>query len=132
MNKTFSKYAGVDLFRDYLLLTNPASKNPLFSKTGRRMFPKWNVEISDVQWDITAASLKQRIHTAYLLGWVHAVLGVAMSVPVVTSFESTKISYIVGIVVGNILLNGYPILVQIQIHDRCMKILKRKSKKPHA
>lgn len=93
---------GVRFYFDWILPTNPVTKNPLF-----RLIYKKN-------W-ITKISPTERLNFCYGFIAVHLFLGVFLPSDSIFYWE-------------NILANIYPILVQIYIGVRCYRIIKKRYK----
>lgn len=98
--------SGAKLYLDWLLITNPASKNPVI-----KFFWGW-AELSYTAWTPT-----NRLQLAWVAGWLHF------------CFASMEIIGSGRVSITNILVNIYPVFVQIYIGYRCHKVIKRKSKR---
>ncbi len=112
----------VDLYRNYLLPTNPASRNPIIQKLKRKVEERCDIIISyNITFDND--SLRRRIATAYLLGWTHWLLSILYSL-----LPNHDITSPVNISV-HLFANAYPILVQLQTRNRLRKVLNKRLSK---
>lgn len=96
---------GGKLYLDYILLTNEKSKNPLI----KILFPKLN----DWNW-----RYKSRLKFAYTAGTAHVLFAIFMF----------TIGLEFSVIIINILVNIYPIIVQLYIGVRCWKIIQGRKK----
>jgi hypothetical protein len=95
-------YTGTKLFMDYILITNPISKNPLVKYIYGFMKKAY-----------TATDYKERLIDAKILTVIH-LLGIGIYILLDVNW------------IANIIFNVYPILVQLYIGYRCYKIIKFK------
>lgn len=95
---------GGRLYMNWILPTNPASKNPLI----RKVFG-WNKEA------YCGFNYKTRLKFSYIYGIIHLIGAIALFL--LGKFFSLE----------NILVNLYPIIVQIYIGTRCWNIKKLRS-----
>jgi hypothetical protein len=123
MNKKFYRHSWADFFEKYLLPTNPSSRTRIFaylakkraSKDGLSLWMEWPIDIK----------LKKRIQSAdryirsHILWWV---MHQMITIPI---FSSSIEIWMVSTFV-NLLINGYPILVQMNIRDRCSNVIQYK------
>jgi hypothetical protein len=91
--------SGGKLYLDYILITNPISKNPLI-----KFIYGWSREV------YSAKNYKRRYITAYAYSGIHIV---CLNINLITGNMWT---------LSNILVNLYPILVNIYIGYRCWRI----------
>lgn len=108
-----TKYTGVDFYEHYILPTNRASKNPLWKNFWR---PFWKT-----MQDNTAESLQERINKAYIFGWAHTVL---LLVAAIKSSQGEIMD--VSDLIGQLLINIYPIFVQLKIRNRITRVLEHR------
>lgn len=127
MDKAFYKYVWAKFYKDYLLPTNPSSKNPFFRELLDRS-DGYSIK-TDNGLILDEWKLRKRIQSAYRNWWIHAVCWVLQGGIWLVSLNDGMIRVAVIVLVTNILINIYPILVQKEIHDRCIKILEGRSKK---
>jgi len=105
MNKNFFILCGGKFYLEWLLPTNWSSKNPFI----KSLHLKNNVEN---RYEI-AKSLRSRLDFAYFAGTVH----VFASLPMLFG-----INYWTFLL--NLFINIYPVIVQIYIGSRCVRLLK--------
>jgi hypothetical protein len=98
--------SGTKFYFEWLLITNPVSKNPAI-----KLFWGWAKE------SYTAKDPSTRLRLAWGLGLVHMWLGVGFA-----AIDG-------GIELTNLLVNFYPIFVQIYIGYRCWSVIIRKKKR---
>lgn len=98
MLEWFFILSGTKFYLNWILPTNPASKNPLFKKF-------WTGKLVNF-------TPRRRIKFAYLYGGIHLVGVVPMYLVLGTFFS-----------VPNVLINLYPIMVQIYVFIRCSRVL---------
>jgi hypothetical protein len=93
---------GGKIYMDWLLITNSSSKNPLI---------KWVTTFLRLDYSINKRwKLKTRYVGTYILSGLH-IVGFIL-------FVHNNIS-----IVENILINVYPVWVQVYIGDRCKRIM---------
>ncbi len=95
---------------DWLLVTNPSSKNILISSYLKKFPLRWRIRISKN----TRSAIRQRYDGAIKFGLVHIAGAIFMSayLPVTPLF-----------ILINILGNVYPVIVQLYVGIRCYQIL---------
>jgi hypothetical protein len=95
---------GGKFYLDWLLITNPTSKNPIFRFL-------WGKNIHIWMWEY-----KRRMSFCFIFGGIHIFYNI-ISIPPNQFFT-----------ISNILVNVYPIIVQLYIYYRCHIIIKTRSK----
>lgn len=90
---------GGKIYLDYILITNPTSRNPLIKKLWGWMKDEY-----------TAKRDNTRYINSYIWGGIHVVL---LTVNIIAGSMWS---------IGNILANVYPIIVQLYIGYRCYRI----------
>jgi hypothetical protein len=100
--------SGAQFYMDWLLPTNPISKNPLI-----RLLWGWNKEA------YTAYNYRTRFCFAIVAGLIHAV----------AFFPVFFMTYQHVPFWMQMLFNGYPTIVQIYVGTRCWQLMRRKKKR---
>lgn len=95
---------GTKFYLDWILITNPTSKNPII-----RFF------YNSLKNEYTATNYKKRYNSCYVLGTIHVIFFFLLF-----WLDGWTISLI------NLLVNVYPIFVQFFIGYRLRKIIKHK------
>jgi len=90
---------GGKLYLDYILITNPTSRNPII-----KLLYGW------MRKAYTASNYTNRYYQALVLGTVHLIGFIWYSI------TGNMVS------VGNILVNVYPIIVQAYVGYRCWRV----------
>lgn len=115
MKKDIYDYLGVGFFEDYILPTNPSSKNLLFKKIYLKLNARW--------W-LNRMNISDRIQRAYIYGGMHLV-GIVVCL-IADIYPDLKPD--LGASLLNLWVNIYPILVQLRTRKRLVNILSHKTK----
>ncbi len=105
-------YTGGRFYMDWLLLTNPKSKNPLIRAwAGSRRYPfqKSFAILSSVH---SGRSPRKRLCMAWVFGAGHLIIGIVM-------YKYTPHLWLL-----NAYINWYPVIVQIYVGYRCFLRMK--------
>jgi hypothetical protein len=110
------KWTWTELYEDYILPTNWATKNPLYLKV-------WTSKVKDqirdeLETGDEKKDLKTRLKHSKNFWIIHSLAGVWM---IVIDLKDWDVDIL--IVFLNIIINIYPILVQVNTHQRINKIL---------
>ena len=97
-SREFFILSGAKLYMDWILPTNPTSKNPLI-----RFFYGW------AKRSLSARDVESRLKQAYILGATHFIM------------FTFSIIFDVNFII-NMLVNVYPIIIQLHVGYRCWKI----------
>jgi len=113
MKKDIYDYLWVGLYQNYILPTNPSSKNKLFKEL-RSKVDKSNILNKD--------KLKIRINTAYLYWGIHLVFMIIyLAGDLYPDFKPSLLTSL-----ENLLINIYPILVQLRTRKRILNVLEHR------
>ena len=97
---------GGELYFKYILPTNPSSRNPI---------NRWLCKRVGIDWSVSRKTAYQRLYSAYLLIILHGIMFI------LTKLLSTTNSTLI-----NVLVNLYPVWVNVYIGYRCYSIEKTK------
>lgn len=122
----WQKWTGLELYQDYILPTNPWSKNPIISTAWDKQ--KYAKKIHKIMhWDNAKQNLERRLIATKLLIWIHSIWFFLMLFMNYKYREESTISIVWITVLINILSNVYPIMVQINVSQRIKEILNKKT-----
>jgi len=114
--KNWAKWTWTEFYKDYVLPTNWSTKNPLFLKIFTNEY-KNRVRKELTTWDIES-DLNLKLKNSKIFWWIHVFWAIWL---LWIDLKDWNISLIP--VVINLLVNIYPILIQINVHQRVWKIL---------
>jgi len=117
----FNKYAWVDFYQDYILPTNTSSKNIVYKKIFR--YKAWMI----IDCKHLRYHLEKRKNVWKYYIWIHITWAMIMSYLTMLCYlnNNTSNKRIITILVINVLINIYPILVQLRTNYRITNILKK-------
>jgi len=117
---TWQKYTWTNIYRDYILPTNNGSKNPLIAKI---WFKKKVAKLMLKNYKEIDSNLKTKLAFSKTFFGIHSCwLGLS------TLLIATSNKILINDILIAVLLHAYPCLVQIDIHQRINKILKKRSR----
>lgn len=117
--KNWYKVTWTELYQNYILPTNPGSKNPIIATLW------WKKRVAEiVQKKIRNKGIsyfKEQLFWSKLYALVHIFWFIFFAYRWYQTYNSMEIIYVN--IILNLLINVYPIMVQIHVHQRVNRIM---------